>query len=69
MAKRERGPIPERGPSADSTPRPARGRIDPDGWLWGRHPVLAALANPARRGMGRVLATPERAAEMKAVIA
>nr|WP_292071741.1 23S rRNA (guanosine(2251)-2'-O)-methyltransferase RlmB [Brevundimonas sp. UBA7534] len=34
--------------------------------MWGRHPVLAALANPARRGTGRLLATPERAAEIEA---
>ena len=51
-------------------PRPTRGgdrgRIDADNFLWGRHPVLAALANPARRGMGRLLATPERAAEIEA---
>ncbi len=54
----------------DEAPRPARAsdrhRIDADNFLWGRHPVLAALANPARRGMGRLLATPERAAEIEA---
>lgn len=64
-AKRDRGPIPERRPAAESAPRPARGKADADGWLWGRHPVLAALANPARKGMGRLLATPERAAEIE----
>nr|WP_221247895.1 23S rRNA (guanosine(2251)-2'-O)-methyltransferase RlmB [Brevundimonas basaltis] len=33
--------------------------------MWGRHPVLAALANPARKGMGRLLATADRAAEIE----
>ncbi len=54
----------------EEAPRPARGgergRGDADNFLWGRHPVLAALANPARRGTGRLLATPERAAEIEA---
>lgn len=54
----------------EETPRPARGadrgRADADNFLWGRHPVLAALANPARRGTGRLLATAERAAEIEA---
>jgi 23S rRNA (guanosine2251-2'-O)-methyltransferase len=47
-------------------PRAPRGKVDPDHLLWGRHPVLAALANPARKGMGRLIATPERAAEIEA---
>jgi len=42
-----------------------RGKVDADGFLWGRHPVLAALANPARKGMGRLLATADRAAEIE----
>lgn len=50
---------------AESRPREPR-RIDPDGLLWGRHPVLAALANPARAGRGRLLATADRAAEIEA---
>jgi len=54
----------------DEAPRAARpaerSKADADNFLWGRHPVLAALANPARRGMGRLLATPERAAEIEA---
>ena len=45
--------------------RPARGKVDADGLIWGRHPVLAALANPARKGFGRLMATPDRAAEIE----
>lgn len=48
-----------------AAPRPGRGKVDADGFLWGRHPVLAALSNPARKGMGRLLATPDRAAELE----
>ena len=40
-------------------------KVDADNWLWGRHPVMAALDNPARRGAGRLFATPERAAELE----
>lgn len=50
---------------SDSSPRPSRTKADPDNFLWGRHPVLAALANPARKGMGRLLATADRAAELE----
>ena len=42
-----------------------RERTDPDSLIWGRHPVLAALANPARRGMGRLMATADRATELE----
>lgn len=53
----------------DSAPRPSRvhGRAgaDADNFVWGRHPVIAALANPARKGMGRLLATADRAAELE----
>src|SRR5690606_31997163 len=52
--------------ATDSAPRPPRGgKADADNYVWGRHPVLAALANPARRGMGRLLATADRAAELE----
>lgn len=50
---------------SDSAPRPSRAKVDADNFLWGRHPVLAALANPARKGTGRLLATPDRAAELE----
>lgn len=51
-------------------PRAARGggdrsKADADNFLWGRHPVLAALANPLRKGSGRLLVTEDRAAEIE----
>lgn len=48
----------------DSRPREPR-RVEPDNLLWGRHPVLAALANPARKGMGRLIVTADRAEEIE----
>jgi len=65
-------PRPERAwaPKSDSTgprdsaPRASRQKVEPDNLIWGRHPVLAALANPARKGMGRLLATQDRAEEL-----
>ena len=50
---------------SDSASRPSRAKADADNFVWGRHPVLAALANPARKGMGRLLATADRAAELE----
>ncbi|WP_372707016.1 23S rRNA (guanosine(2251)-2'-O)-methyltransferase RlmB [Brevundimonas sp.] len=62
-------PNPKPKTFSDSAPRPSRahGRAgaDADNFVWGRHPVLAALANPARKGMGRLLATADRAAELE----
>lgn len=62
----ERGwtPKSDSGPPRDSAPRAPRQKVEPDNLIWGRHPVLAALANPARKGMGRLLATQERAEEL-----
>ena len=56
-------------PAGDSQGRssnPPRGRAGPEGdnFVWGRHPVLAALANPARRGTGRLMVTEDRAREL-----
>ena len=46
----------------------ARGRADKDGadWIWGWHPVCAALANADRERPSRLLASPERARELAA---
>nr|WP_082385082.1 23S rRNA (guanosine(2251)-2'-O)-methyltransferase RlmB [Brevundimonas sp. AAP58] len=52
-------------PNPTAPPRQSRGKIDADQLIWGRHPVLAALGNPARKGMGRLLATADRAAELE----
>ncbi|MDP2117232.1 MAG: RNA methyltransferase substrate-binding domain-containing protein, partial [Brevundimonas sp.] len=58
-------PNPKAKAFSDSAPRPSRAKADADNFVWGRHPVLAALANPARKGMGRLLATADRAAELE----
>jgi len=52
-------------PAAGRRPRPTAGS---DLWLYGRHPVLAALANPHRR-LDRLLATAETAAELAKAVA
>ena len=58
-------PNPPARATGESGPRERKPKVDADNWLWGRHPVLAALANPARKGMGRLLATADRAAEIE----
>lgn len=58
-------PNPSAKPFNPAAPRPSRGKVDADNFVWGRHPVLAALANPARQGMGRLLASPDRAVELE----
>jgi 23S rRNA (guanosine2251-2'-O)-methyltransferase len=58
-------PTPAPRAGGESAPRGPKPKVDADNWLWGRHPVLAALANPARKGMGRLLAVEERAAEIE----
>jgi 23S rRNA (guanosine2251-2'-O)-methyltransferase len=58
-------PNPKAKTFSDSAPRPSRAKADADNFVWGRHPVIAALANPARKGMGRLLATADRAAELE----
>lgn len=46
----------------------ARGE-DAAGWIWGRHPVEAALANPDREGPFRLVATPQTAKELESLAA
>lgn len=58
-------PNPKPKAFSDSAPRASRAKADADNFVWGRHPVIAALANPARKGMGRLLATADRAAELE----
>ncbi|HWA63582.1 MAG TPA: 23S rRNA (guanosine(2251)-2'-O)-methyltransferase RlmB [Caulobacteraceae bacterium] len=51
-----------RGPRAHAP----RGAESPaQDWIWGVHAVLAALANPQRQMIRRLVATPERAAQLE----
>ena len=67
--ERPRGPAASGPAPVDSRERPARtgerSRAEGDNFVWGRHPVLAALANPARKGMGRLMVTADRAEELE----
>ncbi|MET0338176.1 MAG: 23S rRNA (guanosine(2251)-2'-O)-methyltransferase RlmB [Caulobacter sp.] len=53
------------GHERESAGRSPRGKVEADNFLWGRHPVLAALANPVRKGSGRLMVTQDRAAEIE----
>ncbi|MEI9982777.1 MAG: 23S rRNA (guanosine(2251)-2'-O)-methyltransferase RlmB [Aliidongia sp.] len=59
-----RPPATPRPKAPDASPRPA-GEIGGP-WLWGRHAVLAALANPDRKLL-RLVATEENAEELRAL--
>jgi len=62
-------PGPDRGRAGARRGRRGRGASDAAPWLWGRHAVLAALANPMRVAPIRLLATPERARDLPPEIA
>jgi 23S rRNA (guanosine2251-2'-O)-methyltransferase len=44
-------------------------REDPDGWIWGRHAVEAALSNSAREGPFRLVLTPAAAEALESRLA
>ena len=63
---RERNaPRKPRRQGAPSAPQ-KRAEAAPGGWIWGWHAVVAALENPRRGRPERLIATPDRAAELKA---
>ncbi|MET4683007.1 23S rRNA (guanosine(2251)-2'-O)-methyltransferase RlmB [Brevundimonas faecalis] len=64
-AEKGRSAAPISRSGGDSASKPPRNKADADNFIWGRHPVLAALANPARRGTGRLMVTEDRAAEIE----
>lgn len=58
-----KGWSPATGRSGSRLPRRAAGGASSE-WLWGWHAVTAALANPARGALRRLVATPERTHEL-----
>ena len=66
--KLRRGYDPARQNRSGGPPR--RGGPTPEGhaWLWGWHPVQAALSNPERPAPTRLLATAERAEQLKRIL-
>ena len=58
---------PRSGPSRSAAHAPRRDAA-PGGpeWIWGRHAVDAAVANPRRTGLRRLLAAPGKAAHLEA---
>jgi len=74
----EQGSQRERGKGSQGGGRggwdPSRPRFKPkkeeaSGWLWGRHAVEAALANPKRAAEMRLLATADRARDLQPLLA
>jgi 23S rRNA (guanosine2251-2'-O)-methyltransferase len=60
---------PQKGAPRGGDFRGAKGAAagDPSGWIWGWHAAEAALANEDRAAPAKVLATAERAAQIKAL--